>query len=395
MSLTCAAGQPALVELSQRRAPVAGPTSVTDASIWPLPVCVHVVGESTPRCTELTERSGRIELGERCPSLVVPTGRGHFHTQLSAPLRSALARDWKRLDEVEQAAVAIDTSALVEVGELDISAMLDLLPLVGRSENRLAIQASALALQRYGLAVEASDRPRFAKLVDRTFRKLARATGWTPRPGEAVLAGVARRSVVPVVAMFGDDELLRREARGLARRWLKDHDGLPRDAWQHVQRAASVADDGTLLQDLLPLLVSDPGIAARRVIAAALGRTTDPARLRRVLEAVATPPTIAPETLAAFWGPDLPELTDVRLAFLEQHLPQLLEKVPLDWRSALMPWTCVSQHRDRVAAIIDAHFVTLRDVGPSGRDRELARIDACIEESAVMREGLHAFLGAR
>ncbi|MBZ0232211.1 MAG: M1 family metallopeptidase [Deltaproteobacteria bacterium] len=394
MSVTCKPGQPAVVELAQRRIPVVGLAN-DDTMIWPTPVCVRVPGEAKPRCTELAGQTGRIQLGERCPSFVVPTGRGHFQTELSPPLRAALVRDWTRLDAVEQAAIVTDTAALVEAGRLAPGAMLELLPKIGRSQNRIAIQAAVIAIQRYDLVVEPTERPRFEREIQRSFGKLARATGWKPRPGEAVLPGVLRRTLVPAVAVIGRDDRLNRDARELTRRWLTDRSVLGSEERNAVLRAGIASDDGALFDQMLALVMAEPDIAVRRAMARALGQTNDPARLRRAFETLTSPSTVAPEMLGAFSGARTPALTEVALAFLEQQLPQLLEKVPADWHGAIMPWTCHASQRERVAVILDAHFVALRDVGKAGRDRQLARMDACIAESDALRASLRTYLRSR
>ena len=60
-----------------------------------------------------------------------------------------------------------------------------------------------------------------------------------------------------------------------------------------------------------------------------------------------------------------------------------------------MPWTRDASQRARAAALLDAHFVSLPDVGQAGRDRHMTRIDACIAESEALRASLRTYLRSR
>lgn len=394
VSVVCPPGQPAAVELSQRRMPVANVSVGDDAAIWHVPVCVRVAGESRHRCTELTERRGRIMLGDRCPALVVPVGRGHYRTEPSTELRSTLVREFARLEPAEQAAFAADTAALVDAKALDVAAMLDLLPAIGATTNLIAIVVAADAIEKYDTALPEAARPAFRKRVSRALGSLAHATGWTARAGEPFHLASSRRFLVPAVVALGGEVRLAKEARALATRWIVDHNAVPRDRWGSVLRTAVATDDGTLFEQLLSIVVTEPDSTARAVMASALGHTLDPRRLRQALDLVAAQDPIKPELLYVFYGPDTDMLADVRLAFLEERVPDLLARLPADWHGSLALRTCVSAHRARIAALLDAYFVRLPDFGPRGRDRSLAAMDECIAARANLSRGLAAYFSA-
>jgi alanyl aminopeptidase len=390
MAIACPSGQPATVELSQRRMPAAGVGETLDATMWHVPVCVRVPGEHQPRCTELSSGRGRIALGDRCPTLVVPTGRGDYRTNPSKQLRTALVRDFAKLDAAEQAAFASDTAALVEASVVDVDAMLDLLPAIGKTRNPIAIKVAAGALERYQLALPDAVRPAFQAFVGRALRRLALATGWVARPGEPYYAATARRVLVPAVAVHAVDRRLQTEVLALATRWLADHDAVPRDRWGTVLRAAITVDNGPLFEDVLSSVASESDLTALAVMASALGYTRDLGRLRRALDFVAAQDSIKPELRFVLFGPDVDEQVSARLSFLEQRLPDLLARLPADWHASIAPWTCVAEHRDRAAALLDRYFVDVADFGMHERDRWLASMDACIDARAKLSKALAA-----
>lgn len=391
MEVGCPAGGPAVLELSQHRYQATAATT-PDPTTWHVPVCVRVPGERQPRCTMLTERTGRIDLGPRCPALVVPVGDGHYRAAPSAALRKGLVAAWSRLNASEQAAFASDTAALVDAAELDLRALLDLLPHLGTSANTLTVRVALDALERLAPLVAGHDRPAFQRLVLRSIGKLARRTGWLPRAHEDLVGAATRRALVSIAAELGRDPVLARSAIDLTRRWLDDHTALPRTLWGVTAHAAMRVDEGALFELFLARLATEPDVHARRVLAYALGSTHAPALLERALDQVAAQPSIAPELLFVFFGDGAPETTAIRLAFLRRHAADVLAKVPADLRRGLAPSTCLADHRAAVLELLDAHFVPLPDYGASTRNRDVAAMDACIARRAKQAPRLAAYL---
>ena len=72
-------------------------------------------------------------------------------------------------------------------------------------------------------------RPNYARLVDRAFGARARQLGWKAKAGESAETRLLRPSIVPLVALWGDDGSLAAEARQLAAQWLADRNAVDPD----------------------------------------------------------------------------------------------------------------------------------------------------------------------
>jgi alanyl aminopeptidase len=392
-------GKPAALTLRQHRyrAPsTTGATVESAPSNWHIPLCVRIAGENQPRCIAMSEPTARLELGARCPTTVIPSASGQYITAPSAPLRKALLASWKSLTRAEQIAVAGDTTALVEAHELGLGAQLELLPQLTASGNAELLRIARNTVFSAFAAVAPADRKALSALVKKAFAKPAARLGWRPRAGESYADAAGRIDVMTTYVEFAGDVHMSRATLALAGAWLKDHDTLPRTmASRFLRTAIRVDTDGALFEAILAALPGETDLEVRRVLANALGETTDPARLVRALEQVVAHPEHLPDDISVFWGADDLDTSTARITYLRDHLAAIIPLLPFDFRTYLAPDTCQPTLRPAVVAILDTHFVPMEEFGASSRARTLARVDQCIAHNATLAAALGAYFKSR
>jgi aminopeptidase N len=288
-------GSPTL-ELSQERFVPAGVDVSRDAS-WRLPVCVRASrGRRVERaCTVLEARSGSLTLPASlhgCPDwvLVNDGGLAYYRVAYAPALRARLlALPGSALSAEEQVALASDLSALTERGDVPV---LDVLTesahLARQRDSDLASTGWELLetwLRTDRLPPEV--RARRAELIRKLGQTQARAIGWTARPGETVDARELRHSLLPLVALDGDDRQLQAEAARMARAWLKDRSGADEDVVEPVLAVAAARGDAALFETMVQEALAARVLNDRTRIIEALGRFENPAlaaRARALLE---------------------------------------------------------------------------------------------------------------
>ena len=122
------------------------------------------------------------------------------------------------------------------------------------------------------------------------FRKLgsarARAMGWTPRPGDSLDVRELRRTLLPRVALGGDDRSLQTDATRLARSWLDDRRGPDEDVVELVLEVAAARGDAALFDAMTRDAVEARARNDRTRIIEAIGWFESPAlaaRARKLL----------------------------------------------------------------------------------------------------------------
>ena len=105
------------------------------ATLWRIPVCVHIVGKPgaplTKQCTVLKEREATLELdaGAACPTFVYANAgeTGYYRVRIGPAELAVLAPALGKLPERERFGVVSNAWAAVRAGQLPLSAFLELL----------------------------------------------------------------------------------------------------------------------------------------------------------------------------------------------------------------------------------------------------------------------------
>jgi cytosol alanyl aminopeptidase len=289
-SLRCGPKAPPTVELSQERFVPAGVEASRDA-LWQTPVCVRASrGRRVERaCTVLQTRSGSLTLPASlrgCPDwvLVNDGGLAYYRVAYTYDLRARLlALPTSSLSAEEQVALASDLSALTERGDVPVEETLsEAVKLARQKDSDLASMGWAL-LERWLRTDRLSPqlRARRAELIRSLGQRQGRTIGWTARTGEAVDARELRGTLLPLVALEGEDRQLQAEAGRRARAWLKDRSGADEDVVEQVLAVAAARGDAPLFETMVKEALVAPVLTDRTRIIEALGRFEDPALAAR------------------------------------------------------------------------------------------------------------------
>jgi alanyl aminopeptidase len=398
MELRCQAGGQASLALSQSRYAPAGAAPSTGQPLWQVPICVAVPdgkGRKT-HCTLLTQATGELPLGEGCPAWVLPNvdGAGYYLSKLAAePLAALLDRGWARLSQVERLAALGDLEILVDGGQVELGALLALLPRLGRGDAHVL----DVAIKRLDkLAPFATDRDAFARLVRATLGPAGKRIGWLPRRKEKMAEARLRGDLMSLLAVEGQDPAARSRAVALARDWLADHRKVPESLWTPVLQSAVRAAGPEMVPALRARLRDEPDRIAQRAIYQALAKTIDRDLQRQNLELTLAVDPIPPEMVQLLSAPIEIEGQLGLAAFVRTNADELLRRLPEDYRGALInAAVCDAGQRDEMATFMKEKLATIPRVGPRPVNQKIEWMDQCIARRAAHESALAAFLAAK
>jgi cytosol alanyl aminopeptidase len=398
--LRCDRGQPARLELAQRRYVLPGSPPAPERTLWHLPVCIAYDGGGARRdtCVELSTATADIALDTgACPSWVFTNagGRGYYRTsQRDAALTALRDHGWKQLTPVERMAAFNDIAALADTGEVDVGIMMSFVPRLMAEKHRFAVKAAVVAAAQARIVIRPAKLPVIDAWIRATFGPTARALSWQPRPDDDINAEVERGDLVSLVAWSGDP-VLRAEAIKLAASWralspayrsrvLAVALDADRGTFERALAAAPIEKDAELRADLLRALlqVTDES-RLRSVLALMWDRRLEPLDVRRLMFAGRTY-----------------ELRRTAEAYLREHLEQLLERFPDNGHTGTASLaygffgSCDADRRDDIAAFVKQTFGAY-----VGAERVLAQglesLDVCIANRKLLAPRLEAWLAKR
>jgi aminopeptidase N len=403
-TLRCAAGAPPRIELSQQRSLPAGITD-PEPRLWNLPVCLrHGDARSSVRqCITLTTATATVALtgapaagktADRpqapltgCPtwtilnadaigyyrSVVDPAAVRALFTPGSAIAKAARPTPAERMMLVE------DLRAAVVRGELALDKLLALVPVIAADRDdmvaRSALAAAALPLRGLDDATYHAAQ----RWYQRTFHARAARLGWLRGEKDSEELHQLRREIVPLVAV--EDRALAAEARRLAERWLTDRTGLPDDLVAPALGIAARQGDAAWFERTLAAARTARDRTEHALIVGTLGAFTDPALARRALELLRGTELDLRDSLAIVYGVlGRRETRDVGLAFLAEHLDELLARMRSDdaagFLGRLTHSVCDPERRAKLAAIVAPRADKI-DGARSKVSRGLEQADQC------------------
>lgn len=176
---------------------------------WRVPVLANTLGVAPVRT--LVE-GGRTEFRvPGCGPLVVNAGQaGYYRTLYNDAAFSALARDFARLDPIDQLGVLGDSWALGMAGQHGADRFLDL-------ANALPLSAQPQAWNKVASVFMDIDdlyqgtggrRERFAAFARRRLAPVMAQVGWQPREGEGAAVANLRESLVTALGRLGDANVI-------------------------------------------------------------------------------------------------------------------------------------------------------------------------------------------
>ncbi len=306
---------------------------------WTLPLCVVLGGEQgrVEECHLLTEATHTFpsQLTE-CPRWIHPNAdlNGYYRSAIStAELERLVRLDSAVLSHREQVGVMRSMSGGVEAGILQVEDFLRLGAVMLASPGRREAAWNQMLWLLYRLEtqlVTEQTRTAFERFVTRLVGPALRRVGFEPKPGEAAETKGLRGALFSAAGHLAKDpEVLRRSVE-LARAFARQPDSVPRDEAQRALPIAAATGDRGVFDGLVRLARSTR-VAEDRVLALqALGASTDPELVQKLLLGVLekdVPPADVRHFLGGLlWEPRSKTLT---YPWFREHFATLADSLSL------------------------------------------------------------------
>ncbi len=201
---------------------------------WNVPVVARTLGAATGR-TIVSNGSGGIMLAG-CGTPLVNAGQaGYYRTLYTAPMLAALARDFAKLEAIDQLGLMADQNALAAGGYQPYAPALALRDAVPTNANSkvLASAASSYAGHYDLFRDEPKVQARIAQLGNARFSPALARLGLAPKAGESSNDAILRNQLVPLLGSMGNATVLAEAKRlfGLLDSNPKALDGPMRNSW--------------------------------------------------------------------------------------------------------------------------------------------------------------------
>jgi cytosol alanyl aminopeptidase len=260
---------------------------------WRLPVCARweAAGAERLGCVLLEGPEGALELGEACPSWVMPhAGGASYHRWTLAPPDLAKLRSsgLRRLSAVEKISLARNLRAAQQSGATPwTDAMLGIAALAHDPDPDAAAEPAAVLALLHDRLVPHAARPGVAALARRLYGPVLARLGWEPRRGELLATGKLREAALQLLALTAGEPAIRTEAAQRGRALLGLDGAPPRPGaidpgLATIAIAAAIREGGApALDAVVARLATVEDASLRQKIVQGLGLQADPALAAR------------------------------------------------------------------------------------------------------------------
>lgn len=401
VELRCDGDAPRLV-LSQKRF-VAKASPEPPRETWQIPVCVRygATQGDLRTCQLFTTETAEMKLpgSKRCPGWVLANAGevGYYRTLYKGDLVSRLLKDGGRgLTLPEKVGVLRDVEALAEAGQMPLAEALTLVTPFAKEPNRhILASVSRIAQAIHENLVPDELKPNYARFVRSLFGDRARELGWTPKPGEEEDVQLLRPPLLGLVARYGEEPVLRKEAQELALKWLDDRKAVHPDLAGTVLAVAARSGDRALFERIRAEAKKVTERRDRQRLLGALGSFRDPALGKEALSMLLTDEFDIRESVGVLFA-ELSDPATRQLAwdFFKQNFDALLAKLPREF-GGVLPFVgrpfCDAAHRTDLEAFFKDRAEKL-----IGAKRNLAQtlegIDQCVALKDSQTETVASFL---
>ncbi|HEY1240941.1 MAG TPA: M1 family metallopeptidase [Bryobacteraceae bacterium] len=333
VELNCA-GAPR-VKLSQKRYREIGSVA-TGSETWAIPVCVRYQTSGGPRkeCFLLDRPSAEFALTQAtsCPANLIANddASGYYETAYQGNLLADLMSNSNGfLNASERITVLHDLSALADSGEAKGSQALEAVLPFSKAPERQVVAEAQRAAGSVRRLVPSNLLPNYHRFIRAAFGERADALSWSAKPGDDSDTKLQRASLVPFVAVVGDDRPLQAEARRLADGWLRDRKGASSEMLSAILSTAAHSGDRALFEAMLAEFKKSRDRRTRAALIGALGSFRDPALAQAAMELLLAPDLDIRETVALLYGPlGSPETERMPFAFVQANYDRLVARLP-------------------------------------------------------------------
>lgn len=328
-------GAPRVALRQKRYAPIGSEGAKPES--WQVPVCLRYQTNSGPQqeCFLLNRASAEFTLTKAtgCPATLSGNAdaSGYYETaDEPGMLDKLLGPQDHFLNAPERRTILHDLDMLADAGDAQISQALSAVPVFAQSPER-PIVAEAQAVAREVRPLVPPDLlPNYHRFVRASFGARAEALGWLPKREDDDETRLLRASLVPFVAVYGNDSALQAEARHLADLWLRTRQGIDPGMLNPVLTTAAFGGDRTLFDALLRALHDTQDRHLRNSLIDALSSFRDPALAQAAMQLVLQPDFDPRESLALLSpAVDTPQLEKLPFAFVQAHYEELVKRMPV------------------------------------------------------------------
>jgi alanyl aminopeptidase len=327
-------GAPSVTLREKRYRPIgsSGPGHET----WQLPVCVRYQSGQGPQSEcfllDKAEAEFRLAKASACPAYLSADNdaAGYYIAGYDEGLLAELLEQGNQfLTPAERRTLLHDLAVLADAGDVKESQALEAaIPFAQASERAIVSEAQSVVAGVRTL-VPSSLRPNYARFVRKLFGDRAEQLGWSAKVGEDSETRLLRASLVPFVAVDGEDAGLQAEARRLADGWLRDRKGVDSDMLARVLTTAAQGGDRAFFDSLLRELNKAGDLQTRGRIIGALGAFRDPKILEAGLDLILHSDLDPRESFNILTGPSAgPETQALRFEFVKANYEALLARAP-------------------------------------------------------------------
>jgi alanyl aminopeptidase len=338
-SLSCEAGKPAAVNLSQQRYRGRGPAGArAGGPLWTIPICVEhgarLQAEPSRKCVVMSQRATTLSLDTKhCPAWVLPNAGydGYYRYAMGPKALEALGKATRHGDLRAKVGFISNLWALVQAGETPAVQLIDGLAAMKGERDREVIEAIIATLHRIsnGLVEDRARKP-FQAYVSALLMPHARRLGWDNRGRDTEDDRLLRRSVLTALGVLTSDPWVVTQARRRVDRLSRGGGAIDADSATIALRiAARAGDPGASFDRLIKLLKTAKTPRQRVAIVQGLGSLGDPAQLRRALALVVDGTIRSQDAIYLVRSAvDWPDSRAVVIQWLQTHLASLARRFP-------------------------------------------------------------------
>lgn len=396
-------GRPRLAVSQQRSLPLGSRGSRNE--YWPVPVCLRYEagGKVFRQCALVSDPKDEIALSatSSCPEWLNANDQatGYYQVLYKGDLQRKLLAHAAELPLHEKVALLNNAKALVRGGQMPAGDAIALAREFAAAPERELAVAALQVMTSVRRNVPEPLRARYAQLLRDSFGARARALGWTPKPGEDADTRLLRTSLVPEVAITGEDPVLLDQAAKLTRAWLEDRKAIAPELTAKVLSAAARRGGRELYDQLVVAAKKSRNRRERSYIIDALGSFRDPDIARSALNLMLTGELDIRELtglLADFQNE--PATERIPWEFVTAHYDRLLPRLPsrLGTHAGSILPTAGASFCDEAGYRRVEEFFRERIRGVAGGARTLAKtleaIQLCAPTRSAQSKQLEAYL---
>ncbi len=401
VELACDRGQPARVELTQRRFVNIGSAAAPDQT-WSFPLCMRYgAGRARHRqCALITEPRAVIELdrGARCPQWLTANerGAGYYRVQYGPKLLSRLlGTAANKLTIGERIALLSDLTALMRTGDVTLDNLLAVVPKLTRDGNRHIVQRSIAIMLWARRMMPAELEANYARYIRKVYGPLTRQLGWKKRRGEPQRFTDLRPILFATMGRSGKDRKLQARSRKLALAYLRDRSAIAPEMVQAVLGVAARSGDRVLFKAFLAAAQSAKDRRERSRFLRYLGLFPDPPLIEKALAIVASGEADLRDSVLILRSAITNRKTrDQAWSFVEKHFDALIQRSsPLTASQGfyLPQLFCDQGKLDRVKAFLDPRVAKVEGARPI-YENALESARACIALKGIQAPAVRRFL---